>query len=128
MLAGNNPSAWESITSDLDQESVNPMLRNRAASRLDRAWNHVYQVFRPTFKTKYRTCWPWARGIVKSMWLTKYVEEYGSEQLREEVLNIGLEGWLVYALAPCLILLILPSFLGAMVRYALKSIKIHAMT
>jgi hypothetical protein len=141
LLAGNNPSIWEAVSSanersnklhgqtaeDEGIEGVELVPTVSAlrwgVARIDKGKNldGVRElrnlVLRPIFKSGYKTAWLWNRGSSKALWLAKYAEEYPSlGAIEKEVLNMRLSEWVLSIFAPAFFLLTIPSFLAGMIR------------
>lgn len=143
LLAGDNPNTWEGLSALPQLEQFAP--RN-GSQTLDQAsgtrWKRIVCFFKadpgdeksstssvvvgspprrrglsgPKYDTVYRTAWMWDRGTCKAMWMARFVEEYPQlKSVREEVLRMGFEGWM-YTVAPAMVLLVLPPFLGGLIR------------
>ena len=140
LLAGNNPSIWEAVTSTneklkiqtsetkiLESGELAPtkhsasVLRwglghNLEAGRLQKVRQLRNRVLRPIFKSGYKTAWLWNRGSSKALWLASYVEEYPDmHTIQSEVLHMSSSSWTFSIFAPAFFLLTIPSFLAGMV-------------
>jgi hypothetical protein len=74
-------------------------------------------IFRPVYDSNYRPAWPWSSGSSKAMWIARVMTTYrGLDSLNGEVLLVTPYQWAISVCFPALFLLLVPSFLGGMVR------------
>jgi len=145
LLGGNNPSAWEGIVAQPNHNAgrtfseadtirlsdsvcglptgvdgaIMPVLAKQETDEQtgSKVSEVLCKLYRPVYKTCYKPAWMWNRGMSKAAWVTKFLEENPQlEGLRFEVLQMGMTSWFVYTLAPAYILMLIPPFLGGMIR------------
>jgi hypothetical protein len=133
LLAGDNPSTWQAITSEAIKDSkITDNFQRRSSSipqivrlytmsslrkrrivlpRWFKDW-----LYQSGFSSTYRTAWMWSRGSTKAMWIAKFGDEYPELDVQRRVLKTGLFK-LVFGLGlPATILFLVPAFLGGMAR------------
>lgn len=124
LLAGSNPSAWEAITSQSEathKAAARSSGSGRAGSSLSVASHtekRLHLVFQPVYRSVYKSSWVWDRGSMKASWVAQLVEEYPSlVALETEVLRMRFGTWALHVVSPTMLLLLIPCFLGAMIRW-----------
>jgi len=133
LLAGDNPSTWQAITSEAIKDSkITNSFRHRSSSIPEIVRRYTMSSLRKRkitlprwvkgwfyqsgFSSKYQTAWMWSRGITKAMWIAKFGDEYPELGVQRKVLTFGLFT-MVFGLAlPATILFLVPAFLGGMAR------------
>lgn len=72
----------------------------------------------PTYHSPYQPASMWDRGNRKAAWVAMLAQKnpHLDKVLQKEVLHVGLRGWCLYMILPALTLLLIPSFLGGMIR------------
>jgi len=126
LLAGSNPSAWRAVASGIDDSGqvLGPQASrsNSIAKTASDIEKGLHLALRPVYRPPYKTSWPWNRGSMKASWIRLTLNEYPSlTALETEVLQITASTWLFYVIAPTMLLLLIPSFLGAMIRYVSRA-------
>ena len=147
LLAGDNPHICEGLSGLSRSEQLAPCDGSQVQGETSRTWwkrivcffkaepgdrqsstaSNVIgsspwwrELFGLKYETRYKTAWMWDRGSCKARWMARYVEEYPSiESIHKEVLRMGFEE-LMYTIAPTMVLLLLPTFMCGLVRYASK--------
>jgi len=142
LLAGNNPSAFEALASEpigLAQPNVLPdKWKNRVSRRRSSVQAKVktwvessiqrrrfalpaglkQYLYRTSFASKFKSAWMWNRGLYKALWISQMVENHPQlRDLQTSVLHVHWAIWVSQMILPTLMLIVLPSILGGMVRY-----------
>ena len=135
LLAGNNPNIWEGITSqsslptldkipDKEEDSHETLEHSKGIQFIYYYITGLMSylqipVYGPTYDSRYQPAWMWDRGNAKALWVAKLAEKkpHLHKALDSEVLSMGFRSWCLYTAVPAMILLIIPSALGGMVRY-----------
>jgi len=140
LLSGTNPNTWEAIVSSgemqadsrIKSESTYIPPAHPAAEDASENGSFMFGIpgyfsaqlrrarvliFRPVYESPYRPAWPWHWGSSKAIWIAQLVNEYPNlTALNEEVLRMSPLQWIFSVSLPALFLLLVPSFLGGMVR------------
>ena len=146
LLASNNPSTFEGITTPYASAEFQPpgsstserdsAVNSEVENQHDVTWKipewkHLVTgpflarcrslamaPFHPTYCSKYKPVSMWNRGQSKASWMAKFVDDYGNfDSIERNVLDMGVGGWVLSLCAPALVLMLVPPFLGGMVRY-----------
>jgi hypothetical protein len=135
LLAGDNPSTWQAITSEVFRNSkITNRLQHRSSSITQTLRRYTISSLRKRritlprwvkdwfyhsgFSSEYRTAWMWSRGSTKAMWIAKFGDEYPELDVQRKVLKIGFFKLVLGLALPATILFLVPAFLGGMARQA----------
>lgn len=133
LLGGNNPSVWEASSSfeKLDGHSKGPRSATNeigkavtsdapAKTSLLRPSSLGYIfgfLYCPMYNSRYKPAWLWNRGLSKAKWVAELVKQHPNlDKLHVEALGDGVGLSCGYAWLVALFLVVLPPFLGGMVR------------
>lgn len=141
LLASSNPNTWEAMTcldeikasAQLSSASNNVSLMQQNAKDASQSARTVLQkhkslfthikksygfVFNPVYESPYKPAWPWRCGTLKARWISQLIRETPNLiALKDEVLYITGSQWMFSICCPTLLLLLVPSLLGGMVRW-----------
>lgn len=122
LLGSDNPMSFEGVISRpgacLTTEKPAPEVGSIFNRVLGSVRDLKVPFYGPTYHSPYQPASMWDRGNVKAMWVARLAKEnpHLERALQKEVLHMGWRGWGLYTIVPALILLLIPGFLGGMIR------------
>lgn len=136
LLAGSNPNTWTAVSEGTypeakwNHEVVDTVSTTHGSARgsspastkvdHEKSFKLFSAVYQPVYKSQYQPVWAWKRGVSKARWIARLVRETPRlNLLANEVLKVSASEWVFWILCPAVLIVIIPAFCGALVRYVL---------